>query len=122
MAVEPTGLRVLIADDEPVARGFLAHSLRGWGYDVVEHSDGDAAWLALDGNEPPLLAILDWMMPGREGIEICRLVRSRMPPVPTYVILLTSKSGKQDLVAGLEAGADDYLAKPFDVSELRARL
>ena len=115
-------LRVLIADDEQISRGFLAHSLRTRGFDVLECGDGDAAWDVLEGADPPALAILDWVMPGREGIDICRLVRDRVPALPTYIILLTSKTNKQDLVAGLDAGADDYLAKPFDASELLARL
>jgi phosphoserine phosphatase RsbU/P len=115
-------MRILIADDDQISRSFLAHSLENWGYDVIARSDGDAAWRVLDGVDPPPLAVLDWMMPGREGVEICRLVRDRPTPIPTYVILLTAKTEKEDLVAGLAAGADDYLAKPFDASELRARL
>jgi CheY-like chemotaxis protein len=93
-----------------------------WGYDVVVVSDGDAAWQAMSQPDAPALAILDWMMPGMDGTEICRRVREKAAATSTYIILLTTKDAKDDIVAGLRAGADDYLTKPFDVEELRARV
>jgi DNA-binding response OmpR family regulator len=115
-------MRVLIADDDDISRSLLSHSLESWGYEVIACSDGDAAWRVLESAAPPPLAVLDWMMPGTEGIEICRRARDRPAPISTYIILLTARSEKEDLVAGLAAGADDYLSKPFDSKELRARL
>jgi phosphoserine phosphatase RsbU/P len=116
------GLSVLVAEDDPVSRAFLVRAVRRWGYEVVECSDGDQALRVLTSAAAPPLAVLDWLMPGREGIAICRAVRDLARSPRTYLILLTARAGKQDLVAGLEAGADDYLAKPFDEAELRARL
>jgi DNA-binding response OmpR family regulator len=115
-------MRILIADDDRISRSFLAHSLGGWGYEVIEAADGSAAWPVLEAADAPPLAILDWMMPGREGTEICKMAREREAPIPTYIILLTARSEKEDIVTGLAAGADDYLTKPFDAAELRARL
>ena len=115
-------MRLLIAEDDRITRRFLEHSLGRWGYDVVVTSDGDAAWRVLSQPDPPPLAILDWMMPGMDGIEICRKVRAKTAATSTYIILLTTKNGKEDIVTGLRAGADDYLTKPFDVEELQARV
>jgi len=115
-------MRLLIAEDDIVSRRFLQHALSGWGYEVVTASDGPAAWQILEGPDSPPLAILDWMMPGMDGTEICSRARQRATPVPTYIILLTAKTGKENVVAGLSAGADDYLTKPFDAEELRARV
>ncbi len=115
-------LRILVADDDEDWRELLEHLLSGWGYDVVPVPDGEAAWAILDGPEPPSLAVLDWVMPGLAGVEVCRRVRSRSPALSTYLILLTAKVEKDDTVTGLQAGADDFLSKPFDVDELRARL
>jgi DNA-binding response OmpR family regulator len=115
-------MRVLIAEDDRVSSRFLEHSLRASGYDVCLASDGDEAWAALTAPDPPRLAILDWMMPGLQGPDICQRIRERPQPQPTYVILLTSRSAKEDIVTGLRAGADDYLTKPFDAEELRARV
>ena len=115
-------LRILVADDADDWRELLGHLLAGWGYEVVPVSDGEAAWATLDGSAPPPLAILDWVMPGLDGVEVCRRVRRRSPPLSTYLILLTAKVDRHDIVAGLQAGADDFLSKPFDVEELRARL
>jgi phosphoserine phosphatase RsbU/P len=110
----------LIADDDPVSREILARMLGQWGYDVVAAADGREAMEALRAQTEPVLAILDWMMPGMEGPEICRRVRGIHKSA--YILLLTARSGKDRLVEGLEAGADDYLSKPFDKDELHARL
>ena len=115
-------MRILIAEDEPVSRRVLEASLRKWGHEVVATSDGAEAWEALGREDAPLLAVLDVMMPGLGGIEVCRRVRGVPRAVSPYLILLTAKSGKESVVAGLEAGANDYVAKPFDPAELRARV
>jgi two-component system, cell cycle response regulator len=115
-------MRVLIAEDDPVSRRVLQAHLSKWGYEVVVTADGADAWKVLQGNDLPSLAILDWMMPSMDGIEVIRRLRGRGDPSYVYVILLTAKSQKEDIVAGLEAGADDYLVKPFDAHELRARI
>jgi diguanylate cyclase (GGDEF)-like protein len=115
-------MRILIAEDEPVSRLLLERFLQQWGYEVVSASDGDEAWWILQREDAPHLAVLDWMMPGMDGATICREVRKRTGQPYTYLILLTAKAQKQDVVEGLEAGADDYLTKPFDANELRVRL
>jgi diguanylate cyclase (GGDEF)-like protein len=96
--------------------------LRKYGHEVVATVDGDEAWQAMQRPDAPRLAVLDWMMPGLAGVDVCRRVRALQSDQPPYIIILTSKGEKADIVAGLEAGADDYLAKPFDVGELRARV
>lgn len=115
-------MKVLIADDSLVMRRLLEASLASWGYDVVCVNDGEAAWDALKEEDAPPIAILDWMMPGHSGLEICRMVRSLTRPFYTYVILLTARGLREDLVEGLGAGADDYVVKPFDKHELEVRL
>jgi len=115
-------MRILIADDDRMTTMILDRTLRGWGYETVVTHDGTSAWDVVRGSQPPSLAIVDWMMPGLDGIEFCKHVRAATLPNPVYVILLTARSSRQDLVAGLEAGADDYLTKPFDPDELRARI
>jgi putative two-component system response regulator len=115
-------MRILIADDNNFYRRALQLTLEEWGYEVVAATDGEAAWAVLGGDQPPRLAILDWMMPKLDGPEVCRRVRSLPQYEPTYIILLTSKQGKSNAVVGLESGADDYIVKPFDRDELRARL
>jgi sigma-B regulation protein RsbU (phosphoserine phosphatase) len=115
-------VRILIADDDRVSTLMLKRTLEKWGFDVEVVHDGTAAWDRVAGSTPPELVIADWMMPGLEGIELCRRIRAAELQSPLYVILLTSRSSRQDLVAGLEAGADDYLTKPFDPDELRARI
>ena len=114
--------RVLIAEDDPVSRTVLDRTLRGWGHDVIVTKDGEQAWEALLREDAPRLAILDWMMPGIEGPEICRRVRALAKPVPPYLILLTAKGQTDDIVTGLDSGADDFVTKPFDRQELRSRL
>jgi len=118
----PAQNTVLIAEDDPLSRRLLERCLQQWDYHVTAVENGVDAWEVMQREDAPQLAILDWMMPGMEGIELCRRIRSRDQTLYRYVLLLTAKDNKQDLVAGLEAGADDYLTKPFDVNELRARV
>jgi sigma-B regulation protein RsbU (phosphoserine phosphatase) len=115
-------MRILIAEDDSISRIFLERTLQRWGYEVLVTDSGDEAWRVLDRPDPPPVAILDWMMPGLDGTEVCRRIRQGAAPIPTYVILLTSRNAKEDTVVGLLAGADDYLTKPFDENELHARL
>src|SRR5204863_3231620 len=116
------GMKILIADDSHFYRCALKAALTGWGYEVVEAHDGAAAWDVLQQDAAPKLAILDWMMPGLDGLEVCRRLRAVPRIEPTYVIILTSRNGKENIVTALESGADDYVAKPFDRDELHARL
>lgn len=115
-------MRILIADDDVTSRLVLAGVLAKCGHEVVATVDGADAWEALQRPDAPRLAILDWMMPGLAGVEVCRRVRALASGQPPYLIILTSRDQKADVVAGLESGADDYLAKPFDSGELRARV
>src|SRR3954454_5414242 len=115
-------MRILIADDSSLSRRLLEQTLVNWSYQVITVADGEQAWSCLNGPEPPDLAILDWMMPGYTGPELCRLVREKNREPYTYIILLTSRHDKEDVVAGMESGADDYLTKPFDRHELQVRL
>ncbi len=114
--------RLLIADDSLVSRHLLESTLNKWGYDVRAVADGEAAWALMQRDDAPDLAILDWVMPGLTGPEVCKLVRSQEREKYTYLILLTSKSLKEDLIEGMESGADDYVTKPFDQHELKVRL
>ncbi len=115
-------MRVLIAEDDPVARRILEVTLATCDYDVEVTTTGWEAWKALRKSGGPVLAVLDWMMPGMDGVEICRRVRASAHSNSTYIILLTARTDRQDLITGLDAGADDYIAKPFDPDELRARV
>jgi DNA-binding response OmpR family regulator len=115
-------VKVLIAEDDPVLRRMLQNSLRSWGYEPVEVADGDAAVAALLGPDAPRLAIMDWVMPGLDGPDVCRAVRARPAATPPYLVLLTANDATADVVAGLGAGANDYVTKPFAPDELRARL
>ena len=113
-------MRILIAEDDIVTAHILQKLLRSWEYDTVMVKDGLAAIETLRGENPPELALMDWMMPGKDGPDVCRVLRAEH--ATTYIILLTSRTDRADVVAGLDAGADDYLIKPFDPNELRARL
>jgi DNA-binding response OmpR family regulator len=115
-------MRVLIADDEPVPRRILEAALTGWGHEVVATRDGPEAWEALRAPGAPKLAVLDWVMPGMDGVEVCRRLRQLPTQEPTYLIMLTGRGARQDVVAGLRAGANDYVTKPFDNEELQARV
>jgi sigma-B regulation protein RsbU (phosphoserine phosphatase) len=115
-------VKVLIAEDDRVSRRLLEATLIKWGYEVTVTCDGAAAWEVLQSVDPPPLAILDWMMPGMDGLEVCRRIRHVPTPTPPYLILLTAKGRREDIVTGLRAGANDYVTKPFDREELRARV
>ncbi len=115
-------MKILIADDSIVSRHLLEATLRKWGYEVSVACDGVEALEILQQDNAPALAILDWMMPGMTGLEVCRRIRQRAREPYTYMLLLTSKSQKEDLIEGMEAGADDYITKPFDQHELQVRL
>lgn len=115
-------MKILIAEDNITTRRILKTILVKWDYDVVSACDGNEAWEKLQEKNPPRLIILDWMMPGISGVEICRRLRQTDPVKAMYIILLTARDEKNDIVEGLGAGADDYIAKPFDTEELRARI
>ena len=114
-------MKVLVAEDDAVTRRLIESVLVRWGYEVTTVADGTQAWEALSGTSPPAMAILDWIMPGLDGPELCRRVRDDPGLSSTYVILLTAKETGEDVVEGLEAGADDYVSKPFQHEVLRAR-
>jgi len=115
-------MKILLADDNLFYRLALETMLKEWGFEVVPVSDGAAALEALSARDAPKLAIIDWMMPRLDGLEVCRRVRALHCPEPTYILMLTSKGGKQNIVTALDSGADDYITKPFDREELHARL
>jgi DNA-binding response OmpR family regulator len=115
-------MKVLIAEDDAVSRLLLESILRDWGYDVVTTADGNQAWAELTRSNAPRLTILDWQMPGLDGLELCRRIRADHATESTYVLLLTGKSGTDNVVNGLRSGANDYITKPFDLDELSARL
>jgi phosphoserine phosphatase RsbU/P len=115
-------VRVLIAEDDVVSRRLLEATLAKWGYEVVVTTDGLQALEALGQPDAPSLAILDWMMPGLDGAQVCLKARASAGERQLYMILLTAKGRKEDIVEGLTAGADDYVIKPFDRDELKARI
>jgi len=115
-------MRVLIAEDDVTSRLLLTRVLESWGYEVTTTKDGAEALQALQAEDAPRLAILDWMMPGMDGVDVCRRVRVRETLQPPYIILLTALGDTESVVTGLEAGADDYVGKPYDPDELHARL
>ena len=115
-------MRILIADDDAVTRQLVQMLLVKWEYDVTAVDNGTDAYANLVDQDGPSLAILDWMMPGLDGPDVCKKVRVSKPKHPLYMILLTTLEKKDNIIQGLESGADDYLAKPFDPGELRARV
>lgn len=115
-------MRVLVADDDPISRTVLSRQLAGWGFTPVLAEDGEAALRALTAGDGPRLAILDWVMPGLDGVEVIRRLRRTQHDDYTYVVLLTSRDDKREIAEGLMAGSDDYLSKPCDAHELQARL
>ena len=115
-------MRILIADDDDVSRLMLEALLIRHGHEVVAVADGTEAWEILQGEDPPQLAVLDWLMDTLDGVEVCRRVRERPGLRNVYLILLTSRVDKQHILAGLHAGANDYVTKPFDRDELLARI
>ena len=115
-------MKALIAEDDAPFRNLMKDILVDWGYEVVVARDGAEAWRALQSPDPPRLVILDWMMPELDGVEVCRRIRDELDEPYTYIILMTAHQSDEDLIAGMEAGADDYLVKPFKHSELKVRL
>lgn len=115
-------MKVLIADDSIVSRHMLEATVRKWGYEPVVACDGQEAWDILQKENAPQLAILDWVMPQLTGPEVCRLARQQQKDKYTYMLLLTSKNQREDLIEGMDAGADDYVTKPFNHHELQVRL
>ena len=126
MATEPIQRphpTILVADDDPLFRRLLEKYLQTWGYHVMTAADGTQAWQILQMKESsPDLLILDWLMPGVDGLELCQRVRAQPRESYQYILLVSGRDDKQDVIRGLDAGADDYLTKPLDTAELRARL
>lgn len=115
-------MRILIADDDRASRTLLARMLELWEHEVVEAADGDRAWELIDRPDSPRMLLLDRMMPGIDGLELCRRARELDSSNPRYIVLVTAMGLESDIVAGLEAGADDYITKPFHAEKLHARL
>jgi DNA-binding response OmpR family regulator len=115
-------MKILIAEDQPDTCHTLARSVTGWGYDVVSVGDGKQAWQALQDQESAQIALLDWVLPGMDGLEVCRRVRQCQRLDPIYVLLMSGRTSRDAIIAGLEGGADEYLPKPVDLDELRVRL
>ncbi|WP_342346887.1 diguanylate cyclase [uncultured Nitrospira sp.] len=115
-------MRILVVDDEPVTLHMVVYRLRQWGHDVISCTDGDSAWKVLERGSVPNVAIVDWMMPGINGPELCQKIRGRTDCPYVYIVMVTGRKNPEDLIAGLDAGADDYLTKPFLLEELDARL
>jgi DNA-binding response OmpR family regulator len=115
-------VHVLVAEDDRVTAEILSRTLKRWEFDVSVVANGAEAWEHLRAATGPTLAILDWMMPEMDGPDVCRRVRAELPLAHMYLMLLTARESRGDLVAGLNAGADDYVTKPFDAEELRARV
>ena len=115
-------MRILIADDDPISRRLLERILKKWGYELVICVNGLEALAELQNPNPPEIAILDWMMPVVDGPEVCRRLRESPDAVPTYIVLLTARDQRGDIVEGLHSGADDYVTKPYHQEELYARL
>jgi two-component system cell cycle response regulator len=115
-------MQILVADDDPVSRKMLQCLAPKWGYEVIAVPDGEAAWQHLRAETGPRLAILDWTMPGMDGARVCRQLRAQVHDRYVYVLLVSARSQSADVIQGMNAGADDYVCKPFQAAELRARL
>ncbi len=115
-------MKILIAEDDRISRRLLEMTLQRLEFEVILTENGARALEVLNGPDPPQLAILDWMMPELDGVEVCREIRSQERDKYTYIIFLTARGQKKDIITALESGADDYLTKPFDPQELRSRL
>ncbi len=115
-------MQALLADDDPVSLQILEAMVRSFGFEPVLAHDGGQAWQMLSRPDGPRLAVLDWMMPEMSGVEVCRRTRREHPDEPVHLLLLTSKTSKEDRIQGLEAGANDFISKPYNPQELRARL
>jgi DNA-binding response OmpR family regulator len=120
MNLEPK--RILLAEDHFVSRHLLERNLNNWGFQVQGAEDGEAALKILEAENPPAIVLIDWMMPKVDGLEVCRRIRARASQPFTYVLLLTAKNDKEAIATALEAGVDEYVVKPFELDELRARL
>ena len=115
-------MQILIAEDDPISSRMLHITLESWAYEVIVTDNGNDALKVLETENSPLLAILDVMMPGIDGMEVCRRARQIERQIPPFIILLTAKDRKEDVIDGIQAGANDYLTKPFNREELRLRL
>lgn len=115
-------MRILVAEDDPILLCTLQFTLPRWGFEVISVTDGNAAWQILQGQAAPRIAVLDWVMPGLSGPEVCRHIHEQDQPEPPYMLLLTSHDRAEHIVAGLRSGANDYVTKPFVEAELQARL
>ncbi|MCK4841049.1 MAG: SpoIIE family protein phosphatase [Methylococcales bacterium] len=115
-------MKLLIAEDELISRTLLGGITQKWGYEVILTEDGEEAWQVLQDTDDPLLLLIDWEMPRLDGLGLCRRIRQQITKRPVFIILLTARGGINDMVAGLEAGANDYIVKPFANAELHARL
>lgn len=115
-------MEILIAEDDPITTRLLEDTLRRLGHEVISAANGELAWQAMCSADPPKIAVIDWEMPGLSGLELCTRIRGLDAPLPPYLFLLTARTGTKNLVAGLNAGANDYLTKPFNFEELAARI
>lgn len=115
-------MRILIAEDDATSRLVLETTLQRWGYEVISTVDGAQAWEVLKGSSPPQLAVLDWMMPHMDGVEVCRQVRATPRLEHLYLVMLTARNSPEDIAEALSSGANDYVAKPFNRKELQARI
>ena len=121
MMVPPSPIRLLVADDDRMATKILTAAIKDWPFEVVVVHDGEAAWTVMS-EQHPQIAVLDWEMPGADGPELCRRARQTPECAGTYIILLTGREGRANLIHGLGAGADDYVTKPFDREEFLVRI
>jgi len=115
-------LRLLIAEDDATSRLLITKTVEQWGFVADTYSDGDSAWLAISDEDSPNLLLFDWEMPGMNGLELCKRVRKLHNNESFYIVMLTSRSSTEDMVNALDAGANDYIVKPYLAAELKARL